>query len=75
MRILILSWLSRGWKLMLEVAGKGTGNGTVRGTMAFDRRDYRVNKGIPFIKIADRVGVTVKLQAKQLKGPRLAYKE
>jgi len=62
-------------KLILEVAGKGTGNGTVRGTMAFDRKDYGMNKGIPFIKIADRVEVTVNLQAKQVRGPRLVYKE
>ena len=62
-------------KLMLEVAGKGTGNGTVQGIMAFDRKDYGMNKGIPFIKIADRVEVTVNLQAKQVKGPRLVYKE
>lgn len=62
-------------KLMLEVAGKGTGNGTVRGTMAFDRKDYGMNKGIPFIKIADRVEVNVDLKAKQVGGPRLVYKE
>ena len=32
--------------------------------MAFDRRDYGFNKGtgIPFVKIADRVEVTVELQ-------------
>ena len=28
--------------------------------MAFDRKDYGMNSGIPFIKIADRVEVTVK---------------
>jgi polyisoprenoid-binding protein YceI len=62
-------------KLILEVAGKGTGNGTVRGTMAFDRKDYGMNKGIPFIKIADRVEVNVDLKATQVSGPRLVYKE
>ena len=62
-------------KLILEVAGKGTGNGTIRGTMAFDRKDYGMNKGIPFIKIADRVEVNVDLKAKQVSGPRLVYKE
>jgi polyisoprenoid-binding protein YceI len=62
-------------KLILEVAGKGTGNGTVRGTMAFDRKDYGMNKGIPFIKIADRVEVKVDLRATQVSGPRLVYKE
>jgi len=62
-------------KLTLTVTGKGTGNGEVHGTMAFDRKDYGMNKGIPFIKIADRVEVTVNLRAKQVSGPRLVYKE
>jgi len=62
-------------KLELSVAGKGTGNGLVHGTMAFDRKDYGMDKGIPFIKIADRVEVTVNLRAKQVSGPRLVYKE
>jgi len=62
-------------KLILEVAGKGTGNGTIKGTMAFDRKDYGMNKGIPFIKIADRVEVNVDLKATQVSGPRLVYKE
>src|SRR5882757_2581621 len=44
--------------LMLTVSGKGTGTGEIKGTMAFDRKDYGMNKGIPFIKIADRVEVT-----------------
>ena len=62
-------------KLILTVAGKGTGQGTIQGTMAFDRKDYGMNKGIPFIKIADRVEVAVNLKAKQLSGPRLVYKK
>ena len=62
-------------KLMLAVTGKGTGQGTIQGTMAFDRKDYGMNKGIPFIKVADRVEVTVNLKATQVSGPRLVYKE
>src|SRR5262249_26027095 len=42
-------------KLTFTVAGKGTGAGEITGTMAFDRKDYGMNSGIPFIKIADRV--------------------
>jgi hypothetical protein len=37
--------------------------------MAFDRKDYGMNSGIPFIKIADRVEVTVALKAKRVSGP------
>ena len=61
--------------LKLVVAGKGTGNGDVQGTMAFDRKDYGMTSGIPFIKIADRVEVDVHLKAKQISGPRLVYKQ
>ena len=61
--------------LVLEVVGKGTGEGTVSGTMAFDRKDYGMNSGIPFIKIADRVEVNVDLKVNQTSGPRLVYKQ
>jgi polyisoprenoid-binding protein YceI len=61
--------------LKLAITGKGTGTGTIKGTMAFDRNDYGMNKGIPFVKIADRVEVNVDLLVKQLSGPRLVYKE
>jgi polyisoprenoid-binding protein YceI len=56
-------------KLSLVVSGAGTGSGTIKGTMAFDRKDYGMNSGIPFIKIADRVEVTVDLNAKRVSGP------
>ena len=57
------------------VGTKGSGKGQINGTMAFDRKDFGMNSGIPFIKIADRVEVTVALKVKQLSGPRLVYKE
>jgi hypothetical protein len=34
-----------------------------------------MNSGIPFIKIADRVEVTVDLKGKQVSGPPLVFKE
>jgi polyisoprenoid-binding protein YceI len=37
-------------KRMLTVAGKDTGRGTILGTMAFDRKDYGMNEGIPLSK-------------------------
>jgi hypothetical protein len=43
--------------------------------MAFDRKDYGMDKGIPLIKVADRVEVTVDLKAKQVSGPRLVYQQ
>ena len=59
--------------LALTISGKGTGEGEIKGTMAFDRKDYGMDKGIPFIKIADRVEVKVDLKATQVSGPRLVY--
>jgi polyisoprenoid-binding protein YceI len=56
-------------KLELIVSGYGTGTGEIKGTMAFDRKDYGINGSIPFIKIADRVEVTVNLEAKRMSGP------
>ena len=61
-------------KLVLTVSGKGTGSGSIQGTMAFDRKDYGMNSGIPFIKIADRVEVSVDLKAKRVSGPPVNLK-
>jgi polyisoprenoid-binding protein YceI len=59
--------------LTFTVTGKGTGSGEIKGTMAFDRKDYGMNKGIPFVKIADRVEVTVNLKGKRVSGPPLVF--
>jgi polyisoprenoid-binding protein YceI len=61
--------------LNLTLTGKGTGEGSVKGIMAFDRKDYGMNKGIPLVKIADRVEVDVALKAHKVSGPPLVYKE
>jgi len=61
-------------KLALTVTGAGTGSGTIQGTMAFDRKQYGMNSGIPFIKIADRVEVSVDLKTKWVSGPPIALK-
>ncbi len=61
--------------LTLTVSGKGTGSGTIQGTMAFDRKDYGMNSGIPFIRIADRVEVSVDLKVKRVSGPPLVFKQ
>jgi polyisoprenoid-binding protein YceI len=55
--------------LNLTLNREGPGSGEVKGTMAFDRKDYGMNSGIPFIKIADRVEVTLALKAKRVSGP------
>jgi polyisoprenoid-binding protein YceI len=61
--------------LKLNVEGKGTGAGTIAGTMVFDRKDYGMTSGIPFVKIADHVEVTVDLKVKEVSGPMLVYQQ
>ena len=61
--------------LKLTGSGKGTGHGEITGTMAFDRKEYGMNSGIPFIKIADRVEVTVFLITDRVSGPALVFKQ
>jgi polyisoprenoid-binding protein YceI len=61
--------------LIFTGTGKGTGAGEIKGTMAFDRKDYGMNSGIPFIKVADRVEVTVDLKVKRVSGPPLVFQQ
>jgi polyisoprenoid-binding protein YceI len=61
--------------LTFTATGKGTGTGDIKGTMAFDRKEFGMNSGIPFIKIADRVEVTVGLHGRRVSGPPLVFKE
>lgn len=62
-------------RLTMTVFGKGTGSGEIKGTMAFDRKDYGMNASIPFIRIADRVEVTVNLNGQRVGGPPLVFKQ
>jgi polyisoprenoid-binding protein YceI len=61
--------------LTLTVSGVGTGTGDIHGTMVFDRKDYGMNKGIPFVHIGDSVDVTVDLHGKRISGPPLVLKQ
>lgn len=62
-------------KLTLTLSRVGTGSGTINGTMAFDRKQYGMNSGIPFIKIANLVEVNVSLKGKRVSGPPLDLKK
>ena len=62
--------------LTLTTSGeRGSGSGEIKGTMAFDRKDYGMNSGIPFIHIANRVEVDVDLHVKRVSGPPLVFKQ
>jgi polyisoprenoid-binding protein YceI len=62
-------------KLTVTDNGKGTTSGSITGTMAFDRKDYGMNKGIPFIKIANRVEVNVNLKWNRVSGPPPVFQQ
>ncbi|MGA7921697.1 MAG: YceI family protein [Candidatus Acidiferrales bacterium] len=62
-------------KLTLTDNGKGSTSGSIDGTMAFDRKDYGMNRNIPFIKIANRVEVNVSLKWKRVSGPPLVFQQ
>jgi hypothetical protein len=48
---------------------------SIDGTMAFDRKDYGMNKSIPFIKIANRVEVNVSLKWKRVSGASPVFQQ
>jgi polyisoprenoid-binding protein YceI len=60
-------------KLTGERNAEQTG-GTVDGIMAFDRKEYGMTSGIPFIKIADRVEVSIHLTTHRISGPPVVLK-
>jgi polyisoprenoid-binding protein YceI len=66
--------VTRPESLTLAVSGVGTGSGVINGTLYFDRKDYGMNSGIPFIRIANRVEVNVALQGTRVSGPPLVLK-
>ena len=61
--------------LHLTASGKGTGSAEIAGTMAFDRKDFGMTHGIPFLHIADRVEVRINLKAARVSGPPVVFKQ
>jgi polyisoprenoid-binding protein YceI len=54
---------------------EGKGTGEIKGTMAFDRKEFGMDSGIPFIRIADRVEVTIDFKVKRVSGSPLLFKQ
>ena len=59
-------------KLTLIVSHKEGHLGDIQGKMVFNRKDYGMNKGIPFISIADHVEIDFQLKTKHTGGPQLS---
>jgi len=52
----------------------GDATGEIKGTLVFDRRDFELGGGIPFVTIADRVELTIDFRATRV-GPPLVFKQ
>jgi polyisoprenoid-binding protein YceI len=61
--------------LPLTISGQGTGLSEITGTMAFDRKDFGMTHGIPFLHIADRVEVRIDFKATRVSGPPVVFKQ
>jgi polyisoprenoid-binding protein YceI len=58
-------------KLTLVVSHREGHLSEIEGKMVFNRKDYGMNKGIPFVKIGDHVDVTFNLKVKHTGGPQV----
>ena len=67
--VFTLRGISKPETLVLTTAGRGTSNGQIKGTMGFDRKAYGMTGGVPLVKIADHVDVSVDLKVKRVSGP------
>jgi polyisoprenoid-binding protein YceI len=65
--------VSKPQTILLTATRNGSG-GEIKGTMTFNRKDYGMNGGIPFVRISDHVDVTIDLKAKRVSGPPVGLK-
>jgi polyisoprenoid-binding protein YceI len=62
-------------KLTLIVAHEEGRLEEIEGKMTFNRKNYGMNKGIPFVSIGDHVDVTFNLDVKHVGGPPLSMSQ
>jgi polyisoprenoid-binding protein YceI len=67
--------VTRQEKLKLTIPTKQTGEDEIQGALVFNRKEYGMNKGIPFVRIEDHVEVKINLRVQQVSGPRLVYQK
>ena len=71
----MLRGVSKPQVLILTTTGRGQGSGTIKGTMSFNRKDYGMNGGIPFVRISDHVDVAIDLKVNRVSGPPLTLSQ
>jgi polyisoprenoid-binding protein YceI len=62
-------------KLTLVLTVEDKEEAEIKGTMFFDRKDYGMDKNIPFVTVADRIEVIDDLKVKKVSGPPLVFKQ
>lgn len=67
--------VTRQEKLKLTIPTRQTGADDIQGVLIFNRKEYGMNKGIPFVRIEDHVEVRINLRVQQVSGPRLIYQK
>lgn len=67
--------ISKAESLTFTAEREGEGTGEIEGTLWFDRRDFDLGGSIPFVKIADRVELTIQFKATRISGPPLLFKQ
>jgi polyisoprenoid-binding protein YceI len=58
-------------KLKLTVPENRASEDAIQGVLIFNRKDYGMRKGIPFVRIEDHVEVKIRLKLHQVSGPAL----
>jgi polyisoprenoid-binding protein YceI len=67
--------ISNAESLTFTADREGEGTGEIEGTLWFDRRDFGLGGSIPFVRIADRVELTIDFKATRVSGPALLFKQ
>jgi polyisoprenoid-binding protein YceI len=62
-------------RLSLVLSTRDKVEAEVKGTMFFDRKDFGMDKNIPFVTVADRIEVIDDLKVKKVSGPPLVFKQ
>ena len=62
-------------KLSLVLTVESKEEAEIKGTMFFDRKEFGMDKNIPFVTVADRIEVIDDLKVKKVSGPPLVFRQ
>ena len=67
--------ISKAESLNFTAEREGPGTGEIEGILWFERGDFGLGGSMPFVKIADRVELTIDFKATRISGPPLLFKD